>query len=474
MSQTQHEHGKDAGIVFINTQGANGFKTPVELPLAAHAMEVIDIEYQWDTPKPRRKGQTGTTQKAGSINGMRSGTWSLTFEIAPSGAVGTEMDPHILFLTSIFDGAVSTPTATTVSGAGSTAIVVDVVDASGITAGDVVGFTDTDGNVFPRRISAVDTASTPDNVTCECPLHFVPADTSAVTASKTYKLNATNQEYAFTLWHKFSWGGVRLGGCFINAIEITWGNDPDAPTIKVSGRYREYSQGRPTTLDGGINNSVTTMAVNGTDWKGITKGICLQILTEGGNSTETVYVDDDVTSASIPIERDKDGAGADAHSTAAEVIVYEPTPTLSSNVVSPDGVTVYISEEDSVAAVELESQTGSISIAGGVKARERGHGDTRKIQGYYLSSDLVASTNFSAHAEKTTWDWYYRAETADERPVTVAFGQTAGEIFMVGFARQVFAQPKITGEGDAEVGGVLESKDRGSRTGLPSFVFATL
>jgi len=475
MSQTIHEHGKDAGTVFVQAQGANGFKTPIELPLAAHAVEAIDFEYTLDTPKPRRKGQTGYTQKAGSVHGMRSGSFSMTWEIAPSGAVATEMDPHILLLTGIFDGSASTPTATTVSGGGSTVEVIDVTSAAGISVGDVVGFTDANGTIHAREVEAVDTASSPDNVTVTCPLSHTPADTQVVTASKTYKLNSTNQEYAFTLWHKFSWGGVRLGGCVVNAFEITWGNDPDAPTMKASGFFREYAQARPTTLNGGINNSVTTMAVAGTDWKGITEGMCLEIQAEGGNSAEVVYVNAAVSSASITIERDKDGAGADAHSDAADVYVYEPSPTLSSNVISPDGVTVYISEEDSVAAVELESQTGSISISGGVKARERGHGDTWKVQGYYLSSDLMLKTNFSAHADKATWDWYYRADQADERPVTVQFGDEAGKIFMVGMARQVFAQPKITGEGDAEVGGVLESEDRGSRSAATqSFVMATL
>lgn len=475
MSQTGFEQAKDTGVVLIQTQGANAFQTPVELPLATHAMEVIEIEYELDAPNTRRKGQNGTMSKGGNVEGMRSGTFRLVFEISPSGSVATEMDPHILFLTGIFDDAPLTPTATTVSGAGSTQVIVDVTDASGITAGDVVGFTDSNGGVWGRRVTAVDTASTPDNVTVDPPLHFIPADTAAVTASKTYALSNTAEDTAFTMWKKFTHGMVRLAGCVANSYKWTWGNDPDAPTIEVSGWFREYAQGRPTTLDGGIDNSQTTMAVNGTDWKGITNGAILLIEAEGANTDEVVYVDADPTSATINIERNKDAAGASAHGTGAVVSCYEPTPTLSSNVVSPKSVYVYIHMHDAdTPSTVLVSESGTAEITGGVSPRERSHGDAWKIHGYVKSSDLACKTNFSTWAEQDTWDGWYRHISADERSMAIQFNTVAGKSMVVIFNRQVFELPKLNPASDDHVPAVLESEDRGSRTGLPSAVVATL
>ena len=474
MAQTNYESAKDSGVVYIQTQTANKYQTPVELPLAAYAMEVTEIEYEIDSPQTRRKGQNGTMSKGGSIPGMRSGTWRMVFEIAPSGAVATEMDPHILFLTGIFDDQPRTPTATTVSGAGSTAIVVDVASAAGITAGDVVGFTDTNGNVWGRRVTVVDEVATPDNITIEPPLHFVPAASSAVTASKTYSLSDTAEDTAFTLWKMFTHGHVRLAGCVANSYKWTHGNDPDAPTLEVSGWFREYAQGRPGTLSDAMDNSQLTMPVTGTEWKGITKGAILLIEAEGANTDEVVYVTADPTTYTLAVERNKDAAGASAHASGATFISYEPTPSLLSYPVSPKAVYVYVSQEDSVVAVESISEAGTIEVTGGVSPRERGHGDTWKVHGYIKSSDLACKTNFSAWAEKATWDDWYRHDTGDQRPMAIQYNTVAGKSMVVILSRQVLALPKLNPSSDDHVPAVLESEDRGSRTALPSVVVATL
>jgi len=473
MTAINQELRKDGGVVFLQAQGANAYQTPGEIPVAADAIAIRELEFTPAIPIKRQANQNGRMSKEGTIRGMHTGSFRMLVDLIPSGAVANEWDGSVLFLTGIFDDAVSTPTATTVSGSSSTHTVVDVADASGISAGDIVGIDDSDGIPRARVVTAVDTASAPDNITLEQPLTFVPADTADVTASKTYVLSDTAEETAFTLWFAMTHGGVRLGGCVVNSYKIAWGND-EPPTLEVSGFYREYSQGRPTTLNGGINNSVTTMTVAGTDWKGITKGAILQINAEGGNSAEVVYVTADPTSASVSIERDKDGGGADAHGDAAVVIVYQPTPTLAGSSIAAKGCHVEISEDDSVVSVRLVSESGSLSADGGVKERVRGHGDANAIHGYVKSSDLSVKSTFSTWAEKDTWDWYYRHVTGDVRPVTLQFGETPGAIFAVTLARQVFELPKLSTTGDDHVGAVLETEDRGSRTGTVVMSIASL
>lgn len=472
MAQTNFEHAKDGGIVYVKAQGVNNYQTPAELMVAADAVEVVEFEYELDAPKTPRKGQTGTQALASSVHGMRSGTWRMLLEIAPSGTGNGAPDWHVLLTSGLFGTSSTTPTASTINITWTDYHTGDVDDASGMAAGDVVGFTDSNSKIHAARILSIST----NTLTLEEPLTFLPADGTAVTTSNTYTPTTTCEETAATLWHRFTHGQVRLGGCVANAgIKLDWGKDPDAPTIEFSGTFREYGQGRPTTLNGGIDNSQATMIVSGTDWKGITKGALLTIQAEGANTDEVVYVTATPTSATIAIERNKDAAGASAHADAAVIVTYEPaSPTISTSVVSPDAVTVRISEEDSVASVEMESATGNAEITGGIKMRERAHGDDWKNHGYVYSSDMQAKTSFSAFAEKDTWDYYYRHDQAQERPTMLQFGDTTGTIMAVPLARQVYEHPKITSDGEAHVGLVLDSMSRGSRTALALFAIATL
>ena len=72
-------------------------------------------------------------------------------------------------------GARRSVAGTTVSGGSSTTTSVDVSDASGLTAGDLVLI---NGEV--RRVTATDTVSTPDNITVSPALSAAPADTDEV------------------------------------------------------------------------------------------------------------------------------------------------------------------------------------------------------------------------------------------------------------------------------------------------------
>jgi hypothetical protein len=185
-------------------------------------------------------------------------------------------------------------------------------------------------------------------------------------------------------------------------------------------------------------------------------------------------VDVDPTSATVNIERNKDAAGASAHGTGAVVTCYEPTPTLSSNVVSPKSVSVYIHMNDAdTPSTVLVSESGTAEITGGVSPRERGHGDCWKIHGYVKSSDLACKTNFSTWAEQDTWDGWYRHIDADERALRIQFNTVAGYSMCLVLLRQVFELPALNPASDDHVPAVIESEDRGSRTGLPSAVVAT-
>lgn len=84
---------------------------------------------------------------------------------------------------------------TTVSGGGSTTTVIDVTDASAFAVGDLVMI---GGEV--RRITAINTAAAPDNITITPALSAAPADTTVVYQSEVITPYDTGHGTATLLW----------------------------------------------------------------------------------------------------------------------------------------------------------------------------------------------------------------------------------------------------------------------------------
>jgi len=469
MTEIIYEHPKDR-VVYVQAQGANGYQSEKTLPAADDAVQVEECEIvppaEFNTQ--RHRDQIGLTSKEGTVVQMKEGTFRMLIPLRPSGAVATEMDAHVLFKVGIWDATVSTPTASDIDVTWTDYNTGDVTSAAGMSVGDVVGFTDANGFVWGRRIKTIST----NTLTLETPLHFLPADASAVTASKTYTLETTNEETSFTLWQFLTHGMQKAGGCVPNSYRVTWGSN-DRPVLEVSGEYREYRQASATTLDGGINNSVTTMTVD--EWKHLTKNVVLTIEAEGINSDEAIQVTAEPSSTSITISRDADGVGADAHGDAAVVVPYQPSSlTLNGSDLDPKGCNIVVADSDTTQASLLAGEAGTLEITGGIAMRKAGHGDDWTNHGYNLSSDLSAKINYTTWMEKRRWDDWQRAALASELPAAIQWGESAGSIAYWEAARMVRRMSVPNSAGDEFVGATIEAEDRGSRTGTTAFSFATL
>lgn len=469
MAEIVYEHPKDR-VVYIQTQGANAYQTEGTLPVAGDAVQVEECEIvppaEFNTQ--RHRDQIGIMSKEGTVEQMKEGTWRMLIPVRPSGAVATEWDGAVLHSLGIWSATVSTPTASTVDGTWSAYNTGDVASAAGMTVGDVVGFTDANGLIFGRRIKTIASAT----LTLETPLHFLPQNTDAVTASKTYTLETTNSETAFTLWKFYSHGMQKAGGCVPTSYRVTFGSN-DRPVIEVSGEYREYRQASETTLDGGINNSVTTMTVD--EYLHLTKNVVLTIQAEGANAAEAIQVTADPTSTTITMTRDADGGGADSHGDAAVIVPYQPA-SLTLNGGDLDPKASYITVADSVTAQStlLAGEAGTLEIAGGIAFRKAGHGDEWVNHGYNLASNLAAKVNYTTWMTKRRWDDWGIADATTEFPIALQWGETAGNIMYWEGARMVRKMTVANDSGDEFVGAVIEAEDRGSRTGTTAFSFATL
>ena len=139
-----------------------------------------------------------TLDMASSIKGLSKASGSFNLELP--GLVTTlgngatpARDRHSQLLELI--GSRRAVAGTTVSGSGSTTTVVDVTDASALAEDDLVMI---GGQV--RRVTATDTASTPDNITVTPPLSAAPADTTVVYCAEQITPYDTGHGTATLLW----------------------------------------------------------------------------------------------------------------------------------------------------------------------------------------------------------------------------------------------------------------------------------
>lgn len=167
-------------------------------------------------PIEREVMRPGLGQSISSTPGQKGGMVSFSVPLhglATAGASGVAavIDPWLDALLDACGYSVIVGTGTAVTGSGSTTTVVDVTSAAGITAGTLVMI---NGQI--RLVTAVDTGSTPDNITVTPALSGAPAAAdvvyasvgAAVTSSGSYEPAAT----AAFVW-KHDQDEVTLLGC---------------------------------------------------------------------------------------------------------------------------------------------------------------------------------------------------------------------------------------------------------------------
>lgn len=127
-----------------------------------------------------------TLDPPSSVKGLSRASGSLSLECPGlNTTLGSGVSPvkdRISVFLETFYGSRSAIPGTAVSGSGSTTTVVDVVDASNYAVNDVVVI---DGQA--RRVTAIDTASTPDNITLHRALSSAPADATVVYSTERFE-----------------------------------------------------------------------------------------------------------------------------------------------------------------------------------------------------------------------------------------------------------------------------------------------
>lgn len=364
--------------LFVKPQSA--FGTPNTSAYAAtDAVGLMDGTGQgepiYSVPERRGKGFAGAAidpVRERSVYGIEfSGPW------LPSGSAGGTCNLDNLLTNSGFmdTGAAS---STTVSGSGSTTTVVDVADASGYTAH--VSAVEISGEL--RFVTAVDTASTPNNVTVFPPLSSAPADTTAVNGVKTYRNSITTHSTQVGCGvHYISGGGKNLtylSDAVINTLEVNADNEGE---VKFSCALLGGSGGMSTqlSLSAGINTSDTAIPINETGGVDVPPvGAVLQV--RGGSETGMVVTASE-TGGNVTVTR---GSNPDTGSTNDKLDYYDPGQTIPDNGIPAIGTgLVYAGDQefcDVGAKVSLNNDFQGIGCRANFKAFCRGAPGAQEAQ----------------------------------------------------------------------------------------------
>jgi len=425
---------------FADTQTALGAGVTY-LPEAADAFRLVSFNIDRKSPAGPRQDAHGSPGRRGQIAQHKTASFSLDYYATGGGGTGTAPDWANLLTA----GGWTVTTAggdTTVSGGSSTTTVVDVADASGISAGDSVVIS---GQL--RRVSAVDTASTPDNITITPALSAAPANAVTVGHALTYTLNPRRVSAGteLTLWRFSNRTGDMLIGAVITSITITMSGGDEA-RISVEGQAAQHRSIVSTTLSSGINDTTTTIPLTAgeciPDDVSATAPVYVQI---GSEVLEIIAISGNSATSSARGVYGTGGAAA-SHSSADEVFPYQPDGTyVTANPIART------TGELSVGAVTLQHESASASVDLGVNFTENSHGSQWAIDHYNLNRWEVTTENTGSSYYDEQLVQMQKAIERDQVQVFAQAGNTAGSLIAFEIPNAGLEVPSFSVERDSEV-----------------------
>ena len=373
-------------VMFVDPEST--FGTPAtQYPVAADAVRIINATVTSKNPSQAREDAFGTATMNGSISLKATVEWSAELYAYTPGTAATAPDWADLLVNCGLLQQTAAVANTAVSGSGSTTTVIDVADASNFTAGTscvtIGGET--------RRITAVDTAATPDNITLATPLSSAPADTTTVTSGITFSPHdgADADPDGATIWLGNNSHMWRLTGSFATTVGVNGGGD-GAIRLTISGRARAARLQYTGTLNGGINDSVLSIVVANADIVPDDVSAAnpyYYTIDKGEASEENVQVTaKNAGTNTLTVVRSSPSGSAHSHSSGALIEPYQPAGTYSGSPVPATGGHTYLAD------VLSEVETFGVEVDHGLILREDIHGAAYKVADYVQGMRNVTAT----------------------------------------------------------------------------------
>ena len=373
--------GRDL-VCFVDPQSS--FKTAAsDFPVAADAVRVLTASANGKSPFSMFQDKRGTSTALGVINQKHSAEFSLECYASVTTRL-TAPDWADLLTSGGWQAVVGGGDSTTATGGTNT--VITTADTTNWAVGDC-GIFETGlatGTYEIRRITAISAGS---SFTVSPALQNDPAAGSNILAGilyKPYDAKDTTPD-ALTIWAFNNNSADRTVGSVCGTQSISMGGD-EAARLSFGGTARAPSRLVQTTLDGGINDAVTSITVANGDCipSDVSSAIpyyfqiddeVIKVLSVSGN---TLTVDARGAYAS--------GGAAASHSDLAKVFPYQPAGTFAG---TPIPAT---SGELLVGGSPLQAGTVSVEVDQGIIYRENVHGDNYVVDGYVGGQRAVTAT----------------------------------------------------------------------------------
>jgi hypothetical protein len=387
------------------------FGTPAtQYPVAADAVRIINATMN------------------GSISLKATVEWSAELYAYTPGTAATAPDWADLLVNCGLLQQTAAVADTAVSGSGATTTVIPITEGTGANFTAGVSCVTISGET--RRIVSINEAANPDEITLATPLSTAPADTTTVTSGITFSPHdgADADPDGATIWLGNNSHMWRLTGAFATTVGINGGGD-GAIRLTISGRARSARLQYTGTLNGGIDNSTTSIVVANVDI--VPDDVSASnpyyyTIDAGETDEEFVQVTAKNTGTNtLTVVRAQPSGSAHSHSSGALIEPYQPTGTYSGSPVPATGGHTYLAD------VLSEVETFGVEVDHGLILREDVHGAAYKVADY-----VQGMRNVTASAE--AWSRYtpemHRVRDAIQRTGIEWFnqqGDTTGSIVAV-------------------------------------------
>lgn len=418
--------------IFVEAMSGTSLATaapPQWYPVGASAVRTKGAKAQAEHPyKPREDFRGHPAAGTDIIKLHKAANADFDGYSIPSGSIGTAPDIGPAMKAGGWDEHNPGGNTTIAASPASTVTSLQVADASGISAkdivlvnGEVAYVVTSDGNtpgvltVWPPLTSA---PSSGNDVKTAC--YYVPSNTRDVT------------EQSLAAWIGSNRTQMRVLGWVPEKWVWDFGGD-DAGNCTVEGAAREAQRITGCLLNGSINNSTVTITVDDAnivpDDVSATRPVSLTIEADGTNAEEHVIC----TAKSgndLTVTRGAHGSSGVAHDDDSVIRPFFPAETIAGTPVPSILGSVCIGSTSDTARTEYQLKSAQVDADLAVNKKEDVLGEQWKLQGYSLGMRNIA-ISLEGWADDATQLLSRQAEDMETASVLVQQGDTEGSI--VGF-----------------------------------------
>ena len=439
-----------------NIVSAQGF-APTELGLRG----IINEEAEPD--------HTGRMVRRGSTTHASDAEWDAVVPLKPAGTSSVAPDWIDFLQVGMFFSGVAYSGGTTVS-AGATVLSAYLTGVSGLSVGKAIRIETGSGtsNYDFRIITDLSGTTGVGKVVWWPALSAAPVSGARIGSTKTYRLDNTASDTAFTLQSWLTNTSKRVWGAVPESYSFQLGNNTH-PMVTMNGFGRGYTQAGPTSLASAMAGATgTTIALVNPDLVG--PGFVHVI---GSEHLLLSSKNEDGTYTMATAARGLNGTVATSHVAGTAVTVYKPTMTLAGVPIPAQYCCVDVGVT-SATVQRLEGTETTVTIDGGLVKDEQLFCDDYITPSYGKGNEMAPQIQVTSKLDDDKMAYFTRAGDGDNVGVVIRMGRRAGRMVGIIAPTALFRAPDATEGGvQGSVPMTLTWEARGLRTGLDAIYFVT-